>query len=139
MTDTIGATVEAIRASARKDGFYQGRRPIQAMVIGIVVLACLIALPVVLRVARNNSRLVQCALAGSLGLFGFLIVRAISLHQVDAVLNRRGGLPKFNLGDSIELVSILIIGTFILLSWKESRAAAGRPERPIRRPSGTWQ
>ncbi|MGE3077095.1 MAG: hypothetical protein AB7N24_20395 [Dehalococcoidia bacterium] len=127
ITDTIGASVETFRSIARNDGLYQRRRPFQAAVIVAVIIACLLALPALLRIARKTSRHIQAALVGMTILCGFLVVRAISLHQVDAILNRRRGLPRLNLGDSFELM--LIVGIALLVQLRRSTSLP-RQDRP---------
>ncbi len=127
ITDTIGAAVEAIREFARSDGLYQRRRPLQAMVIVFIIIACLAALPALLRIARSTSRVVQIALVLMFSLCGFLVVRAISLHQVDSSLNRHPGLPGLNLGDSVELATTLAIAFLVQWTRRRQRDDVNRP------------
>ncbi|MGE0600110.1 MAG: hypothetical protein AB7J35_09405 [Dehalococcoidia bacterium] len=134
ITDAIGASVEIVRSIARHDGLYQRRRPFQAAVIVAVVIACLLMLPALLRIARKTSRPIQASLVGMTMLCGFLVIRAISLHQVDAILNRRQGLPRLNLGDSVELILIAGIAFLVQLSPPTHLPPQDRPQHASQSP-----
>ncbi|MGE3858312.1 MAG: hypothetical protein AB7G21_15270 [Dehalococcoidia bacterium] len=92
----------AFRAAAGEEGWYEGRRPLQAAIITGIAATGLTVTAVAARAAwRADRRLVPVVLLGLLVLT-LIAARTVSLHQVDDVLydHTRGGL---HLGSAIEI------------------------------------
>ena len=74
----------------RREGWYPDRRPIQTLAVYIIIASAgLVGLTgSLLYLRRHRTHLIFGWLA-LVGLVGFLGVRAVSLHDIDAVLYRR--------------------------------------------------
>lgn len=95
------------RAMAVDEGLYQERRPLQAAMIAGMMLAGGIALGLLPALTRRLS-LAHRVLAGLLVvLVTYVAVRAISLHQVDSLLNGETG-PGLRSGDYVELLLVVL-------------------------------
>ncbi len=94
------------RQLARSEGWYEDRRAIQAAVV-VTIAGGTFAACALLFVLRDRIKPREGALLALMIMLGaYLLIHAISLHQLDAVLNREhaGGLRT---GDYLELVLVL--------------------------------
>ncbi len=93
----------------RREGWYPDRRPVQRLGIYVIIAAaCLAGLAgSLLYLSRGRAHLIFGWLA-VVSLVGFLAVRAVSLHAVDAALYRRSiGSIQFNA--IVELSATLLV------------------------------
>jgi MFS family permease len=103
------------------NGWYQGRRHLQAIFIGGIAAACLVLLGISLWFARRSLRHRWLALIGMASVMGFVVIRAASFHHVDALLASRLGGMKWNW--IIELGGVLIVAVGALCSGPVKGAA----------------
>jgi len=84
--DLQTALTEAARGLARQQGWYEGRRPIQAaFVLGVAVLGALTAIWM-WRQARKGGPALRHAILGAVVLTAFVVIRAASFHYVDILI-----------------------------------------------------
>lgn len=106
---------EKVRAVARSQGWYDNRRPLQAAVIALIGLLSIVVVAAATYLLRRVWRRALPVVAAVVVVVAFAGVRAISLHQIDAVLGAGGGWPK----RSLELLATLVV------VWLAVRARAG--------------
>ena len=106
---------ERVRSLARARGWYDNRRPVQAAAIVAVGVLSLVVVAVVAYLLRRVWRRTLPVVAAVATVVTFAVVRAISLHQIDAVLGAGGGWPKRGL----ELLATLLV------AWLAVRARSG--------------
>lgn len=87
--DLQTALTEAGRVLANLGGWYDQRRFAQVAFLAAVVLACLIAAIVLVRWVQNSSRATWLALAGSIMILGFVLIRAASFHHFDHFIGEK--------------------------------------------------
>lgn len=81
------------KSVARAQGWYEERRVVQAVFIGLVLAVSLAASAVMLRLAGGALRTARLSLVGMVLLLGFIVIRAASFHHVDWLLqSHRAGL-----------------------------------------------
>lgn len=103
-------------------GWYQDRREVQAVVILALAVAGLVTLWIAVRAVRPIARHALGAIVGLVLLAVFVLVRAVSLHQVDRVL----GLGPVRLSHVLELASLAVL---VAAGWRfllGGRRSAGR-------------
>ena len=102
--DLQTAFTEAGRSLAMQQGWYEGRRVVQALFV-VVVGAFALALSgwLWLQARRGNTAL-RRALVGVVGLAAFVVIRAASFHHVDLLLGR--ALAGLRLNVVLELAGI---------------------------------
>jgi hypothetical protein len=110
-----------IRQVLRAQGWYAGRRPVQAAAIYIVVSLTVLGMLWLTR-GRRRQRLHETdsnlvGLIAVLLLASFVLIRGISLHYVDEVLYRLPGLGAL-MNVAIEL---LLIGVLAVVAWRTAR------------------
>lgn len=122
-----GAAAESGRDAFRFEGLYGIRRPIQAAVIFVLSAGTLAALASVAPFVRTRfgPEMVTPTLVLA-GLMGYLLIRTISLHQVDALLYNNHVLAAHP-GTLIELGGLLL---FVYTALR----AADHEARPTKRP-----
>jgi uncharacterized BrkB/YihY/UPF0761 family membrane protein len=101
--------VDAQRRAARTEGWYDGRRRVQVIALVATAFVAVMALAALARWLPNRRRyllpaIVLCAVCG------LAVVRAVSLHQVDAVIYRTQ-LSGFRLATVLETASLLTLVT----------------------------
>ena len=95
------------KMQAKAAGWYDNRKPVQlAFVMGLAV-AGLVLTMLMLWFVRKLAGSVKLALAGFIFIGMFVLVRAASFHQVDAILV--SGHQSFNLGSIQEILGIAIV------------------------------
>lgn len=87
---------EVGRGAVRSLGRDDDRRIVQVALMAAIGLACAAALAAMLRAGRRSARHRWPAMVGMAFLAGFVAVRAISLHGLDAVLSARTFGIKWN-------------------------------------------
>lgn len=95
------------KMQAQSAGWYDNRKPVQyAFIVGLGIGGVAITLAL-LWFVRRLATSVKIALAGFIFIGMFVLVRAASFHQVDAILV--SGYQAFNLGSIQEMAGILIV------------------------------
>lgn len=74
------------RDFARAEDWYDRRREVQRLFVGIVGVVAVLAAVVVAWIFRNQSRPRRIAVVGFTALAAFICIRAASFHHVDALL-----------------------------------------------------
>jgi hypothetical protein len=105
LLNTEGWILDSLRAQARAAGWYGHRRGYQAIVIALVAMAGLSVTMLVVRRIRGVTREGQLAVLTLGLLLVFVAIRAISLHQVDRLLNE----GEIHLRSVIEFIGICIL------------------------------
>lgn len=109
--DLAGILTDLGRTEARAEGWYEVRRGIQAAVIvGITVVWAISVVVAVWRVPERRRRYLPAAVV-AFTIVCFAMVRSISLHHVDAVLDRRVGEVRLRAWAELGLLALLTITT----------------------------
>jgi ABC-type Mn2+/Zn2+ transport system permease subunit len=105
--DLTGILTRQVRTAAWQDHWYFARQPVQLAIIAAAGLIFGLLLLLLVRKVNPASRWQGLALFGLVFLTGFAIVRAVSLHAIDAFLYRRiGGIqPNW----IVELSAIILV------------------------------
>jgi hypothetical protein len=74
------------RVFAKNNGWYDNRREVQAVFVTMVFTVTLIGTLLAVWIVRKNFKHILLPLTGFLLLVGFIGIRAISFHHVDALL-----------------------------------------------------
>jgi hypothetical protein len=108
--DLQTALTEIGRILARRQGWYDNRRRVQAVFIACVALFGLATFRAVLLLARGELRSLRAVLAGTLFLICFVTIRAASFHHIDMFLGTN--LVGFRMNWIIELggIAFIIVG-----------------------------
>ena len=85
----LTALTAAGRVLARNQGWYEQRQFVQLVFIAVAAMTCLIAAITLLLWARNSSIPTRIALIGTTMILGFVLIRAVSIHQVDRFIGER--------------------------------------------------
>ena len=85
----LTALTAAGRVLARNQGWYEQRQFVQLAFIALVAMTCLIAAITLLLWARNSPIPTRIALMGTSMVLGFVLIRAVSFHQVDRFIGER--------------------------------------------------
>jgi hypothetical protein len=96
------------RRIALDGGWYDQRRSVQAVFVGSITILGAMCLAGLRALAGRTTKPVMVALAGSIFLGAFIVVRAASFHYVDQLLGWRFGGMKMNW--VFELGGILLVG-----------------------------
>lgn len=94
--DLQSAVTELGRISASEGGWYNRRQQVQEAFIAGIALMGLTLFAMVLQLVWRAPRATHVALAGTAGLFIFVVIRAASFHHVDAWLGQRVGGVRMN-------------------------------------------
>jgi hypothetical protein len=100
------------RDMAKAEGWYDHRRPVQALFIAALGGAGMIGLVLLLRSYRRATLALQGALAGAVVLFVFILIRASSFEKMDVLINSR--LAGVRANHAMELGGIAIIAACAL-------------------------
>ncbi len=122
--DVVGAVADAGRRMADSKDWYGSRRPIQAAVIGVVAALGVLAVVLVWIASTRFVPELRTMPALLMGLLCFLVIRAISLHQIDAYLDRHPGGRALHLGDIIELGAIFVLTLVVTFARVTQRSAS---------------
>ena len=87
--DLTGILTRQVRETAWQDQWYFGRQPVQLAIVVAAGLIFGLFFFLLMRRVKMTSRWQGLALFGLVFLTGFALVRAISLHAIDAFLYRR--------------------------------------------------
>jgi amino acid transporter len=104
---------DRVRDLARRQGWYERRREVQAVVIGGVAVVSLLVAGLLAYRLRHVLRRAIAVVVTVAAIVAFAVVRAVSLHHIDSVLNAAGGWVR----------RLLEVATLLVLS---ALAARGR-------------
>jgi hypothetical protein len=113
------------RRIAIAQGWYEHRRAVQLVFVGIVAISGAVGFTLMWKLVRAHGREVRVALAGFLLLLCFVVVRAASFHHFDNVINFRMGGVRMNW--------VLELGSIAVIAAGASKARQGAPSEHARR------
>ena len=126
MADVGGWIAELGRREAVDAGWYTHRRRYQALVVGsVAAFWCVIVLVALWRVPERRRRYLPAAVV-AFSLICYAGIRLVSLHQVDAVLYRRG-VHGVRYDAVFELIGVAV--AIIVCAWP-LRPSGGRGASP---------
>lgn len=104
------------RAIARFQGWYGQRQSAQIAFVAVIAIMSLIAAIVLVRWARNTPVSTWLALAASIMLIGYWVIRAVSLHSLDRLVDAR------ILGVRLDSILVIVgIGVVLVASyWRQA-------------------
>ena len=95
------------RCEARLQGWYEARRPVQREFIILLLALTMLGGAALTWVMRNALRRIWPALIGLVLVAGYVLVRAVSFHHMDALINTR--LLDVRLNWAFELSGLALI------------------------------
>ena len=113
--DLQSGVTELFRILARRTGFYDSRRSFQPLVLVALGFGGVIALVRLCRVCPRSGP-ARLALAGSVFIVSFVLIRAVSFHGFDVFLSWRLAGVKMNW--AMELGGIASVCLAACLAWK---------------------
>jgi hypothetical protein len=121
------------RGRAADSGWYETRRPLQAVVVLALGAAWFISVSVACwRTPERRRRYLPMGLM-VVTLAAYAAIRVVSLHQVDTLLHRRE-IAGVRVGAVIEITLLIITGLVTL--WVPAGRAASTDDSPSQRPLG---
>lgn len=108
------------RTLAHDEGWYQGRRRVQAAVIVALAIFSAVAAVAAVWVTRFQSATIRGLVFLMVVLGGYVAIRTISLHQVDAYLYSDIG-GTLTLGTAIEVALVAAMVLWLLGSSRSAR------------------
>src|SRR5262245_40881963 len=113
------------RVIRRLQGWYEQRRSAQLALVAVLALMSLIAAIILVRWARNAPVSTWLALAASIMLVGYFVIRAVSFHSVDRLIGAR------ILGVSLNsILEIAGIGAVLVASYWRQPILPGGAQAP---------
>ena len=112
---------EVGREAAKVEGWYQVRRPVQAVFVASLAVLSVSGLLILAILMRHSLLRLWLAVAGVVLLVSYVLVRAASFHHVDLLLGR------FELNWLLELVGIACVALSAWLSMRSPRRHAAPP------------
>jgi hypothetical protein len=92
---------------AKDEGWYGERREVQREFVVFVALGAVTVAALLVYIARGTSVHLRVAIAGTVALFGFVVIRAASFHHVDVTLKEDVG--GFRTNWLLELSGIAVV------------------------------
>jgi hypothetical protein len=108
--DLQSALTAAGRCLAQAQGWYDGRRSVQAVFIAMVAITGLAAFAGAVAIVGKHARELWVTLAGVALLLTFVVSRAAGFHHMDALINDRLFGLKVNWMFEIGALAIIMIG-----------------------------
>ena len=108
------------REVAWGEGWYADRRPVQATIIVVLALGAIAVLAALPAMPGGFSARGRVLLASLLTLGAYVAIRAVSLHQVDAILYDPGP-ESLRVGDVIELALVAASALAVVLVARPGR------------------
>ncbi len=116
---------------ARAQGWYGGRRTVQAAFIVSLAVLGASGLGLILWLLRRSRRAVKIALAGCLILCCFILIRASSFHHMDRFIQWH--FVGLRMNWVVELGSLALIASGAWQFWRQS-SASGHADDPSQPP-----
>ncbi len=105
------------RTAAKEYQFYDVRKPFQIRIISLFASLGFSTFILLLYLLRKSHRSIFLAMGGMICLFSFLVLRLISYHKIEVILNRSIG--AFNLFGGIEVFGIFLICCSVVWYYKK--------------------
>lgn len=112
------------RTTAKAHGWYRDRRIVQAAFIAALIAAAVVGVIYLFRTYRDACLALRGALAGTVVLFAFVLVRASSFYKVDLLIN--SSLAGVRTNHVMELGGIVVVAGCALV---RSYASRGSPQQ----------
>lgn len=112
----------AVKSIAQAQGWYEERQFFQVLFIGALAILGIVMIVMLRLLIGNNLRQTMLALAGTVFLTCFVLIRGASFHHVDQMIGLEIGGLRLNW--VLELGGILCIGVEAWRNWKRKRPAA---------------
>lgn len=119
-----GHAAQVGRTLAHDEGWYQGRRRVQAIVILGVAVVSLFAAAAAIWLTRNQPASIRGLVVLLVVLAGFIAIRTISLHQVDGYLYSHVA-GDLTLGTTVE---VIVVGAMVV--WLLRAPGGGKATQP---------
>lgn len=105
----LEAATDMVRGLSRAQNWYRERRPVQREIILAVTAGGAAVLALLFAVLRREAWQLRLAVLAAAGLLAFALIRAISLHSIDALFGRPILPPlPLDLGNLIELGGLAV-------------------------------
>ena len=104
---------QTLRDSARANGWYEARRPLQALFIAGLAVGILISLVSIRRFLAASWHRHKIAWIGVELLSAFVLMRAASFHHMDVFINHHWLGVRFNVLLEIGAILVIIVGALI--------------------------
>lgn len=104
---------QTLRDSARAHGWYEARRPLQALFILGLALGILLSLVSIRRFLAASWHRHKTAWIGVELLCAFVLMRAASFHHMDVFINRHWFGVRFNVILEVGAILVIIVGALI--------------------------
>lgn len=105
--DLQSALTEAGRYLARRQGWYEQREVVQMIFVGVIAISCAIAVCILMVWARKLARDTWLAIAGTVGVLCYVLIRAASFHHIDRFIGETVLGARWNW--ILEIVAIAIV------------------------------
>ena len=103
---------DTMRDSAKAHGWYEHRRPTQAIFIGLLGFGMLLTLFSLRLFLANSWRRNKLTWAGIVLLFTFILMRAASFHHFDILINHDILGIKINVILELGAITLIVLGTY---------------------------
>lgn len=122
--DLQTALIEGGRCLALAQGWYEERRIVQVATIVLLIVVSLTGIAVATRALRDRARANAVALVGLGVLITFVLIRAVSFHQIDRLINVQLPGPRVNF--VLENAGIVLIAANALWHLTRGHLTRGR-------------
>jgi hypothetical protein len=129
--DLQTALTEAGRVLANFQGWYDQRQSVQLAFIVLVAIICLVTAAILVRWARNAPAPTLFALAGSIMVICYVLVRAASFHHIDRFIGETVLGFRWNWILEMGGISVVLAASY----WR--RSVAGQPKSVRTRIAGS--
>jgi len=114
------------RAVAHLQGWYERRQPLQVVVIGVLAVSCVLVVVMLLIWMRRAPIPTWLALIGTMLTVTFVLIRAVSYHDLDLFLFERIMGLRWNSVIEIGGISLVLLAS----QWRQvSRSKSASPPR----------
>jgi hypothetical protein len=114
--DLLAVLTNTGRYVARFEGWYDQRRSAQIALVAMVAIMSLIAVIMLVRWTRNAPVSTRLALAASIILIGYVMIRAVSLHSFDRLIDTRILGARLNSILEIGGIGVVLVASY----WRQS-------------------
>ncbi len=110
------ALTEGGRVLAKFQGWYDQRQSVQVAFIAVVAIICLVAAIILVRWAHKAPAPTWLALTGSIMTIGYVLIRTVSLHDIDRFIGEK--ILGFRWNWILEMggISVVLVASY----WRQS-------------------
>jgi hypothetical protein len=120
--DLQTALTEMGRLAANSQGWYDQRQSVQVAFILVVAMICLVAAIILVRWAHKAPPSTWLALAGSIMVIGYVLIRAASFHHIDRFIGEQ--ILGFRWNWVLEMGGISVV--LVASHWRQSGVEKSR-------------